>query len=329
MSYFNLFSFSSSTSQPTQCSNGVPVNLYEGNGIDSSQVLYSLWNYYQNSPNALFTTQQYINSVPITTSCVGPSNIFIIRHGEKPLSPDANAYRLTENGIYRACNMVNFINSLAVNGTPISYIITYRPNYFTAGISSTSIHAEQTISVSSFMLNIPLFIFGKNDDYSAVSQQLFASSSTNIFNGLNVLICWDQPNIQCLMLSLLNASVSYGRITQANSNAFFTAINPCPEGNYLGDENFTPPAQPQPNQNYKNSQYYPFWNSNNFDSYFWLQSTLPSNIFSFGIYQQLCDNCYNSCPLSICLYQSPNTGNYYDNSDNIESECLPPTKWKV
>ena len=123
------------------------------------------------------------------------------------------------------------------------------------------------------------------------------------------------------------------RILQKNANDFFKDTNACPDGNYLTTDtssSFYPPQQPQPDDNYKDSQYYPYWNNNNYDTVYCFYSSKPTNTFIFQIKKEPCISCFKSCNLHIGLYQNPNsTTTYYSNKNDVEDSCQVPTDWKV
>jgi len=333
--------YQSNTLPSNNCSSGFPIDKYKsygGRGTNPWEVLYSIWNSYQNTLGAQFSLKE-----PSNTNIIGPSNIFIIRHGEKQ-STKPN-YSLNNNGIYRACQLMNFVNILAEEGNSISYIITCNPcPYNSAGGSNSdpSMRPIQTISMVSFMLNIPIFIYGGAQDFSEVVNQLFLNDypNTNPFNGLNVLICWEHSAIQALCLNILNGAGQANRLTVNASNgnndyygdAFFEATNPCPDGNYecrdksslyFYNENSVP-LYIGPN-----SQFYPYWNNDNFDSVYHLKSNSKKSIDEFKIFNQPCLTCYSSCDIHIGLYQpltaACTSSNKYPDEDSCE---LPPSTWK-
>jgi hypothetical protein len=356
--------FQSNTLPSNDCSSGFPIDKYKsygGRGTNPWEVLYSIWNSYQNTSGAQFTLNQDISKAPSSntniiglsnTNIIGPSNIFIIRHGEKNSSPPN--YSINNNGIYRACQLMNYVNILAEEGTPISYIITC--NSCPYNTSDPSMRPIQTISMVSFMLNIPIFIYGGAQDFSEVVNQLFLndatinSQNTNPFNGLNVLICWEHSAIQALCLNILNGAGQSNRLSVSPTDdknlygdAFFKYTKPCPDGNYectdskpINPSSQTPsPYYIDPNSNSvpiyigPHSQFYPYWNNYNFDSVYHLKSN-SNNIFEeFKIFNQPCLTCYSSCDIHIGLYQPltlPCTSsNKYPNEDSCE---LPPSSWK-
>ena len=350
------------TLPPSDCTNGSPNDLYAGLGVYSWEVLYSIYQRYQNSTAAQFTKNQAINLAPGENPvCDGPQNIFIMRHAEKNSSlPN---YDLNNNGISRACQLIDYVNELAQNGYPISYIITCNPCGFNT--SDPSMRPVQTASIISFILNIPLFIYGGANDFSGVVDALFPQINTpgqpGPFDGLNVLIIYEHGSIQQLSLSLVNGmgDPNINRLdgllpTLGNSNwygdSFFKNVNPCPNGNYKCTSN---PSVLNYNPQFDventtsgitvppiigpNSQYYPYWNNYNFSNIYWFKSSNQSNYnFNFSIIQQPCYSCFPSCGLQIGLYQPiiecGSTPLYYNknpSSENLEDSCELPVDWAV
>jgi hypothetical protein len=204
------------TLPPARCQNGFPANINMGGGgtlVHRLELLYSIWCSYQQTAAAQFVSNQSLNFAPTGNEAAvpGPQNIFIIRHGEKNTS--GTEYCLNNNGIYRACHLVDFVNQLAVQGTPISYIITCLPCAYNT--DNSTMHPQQTISMVSFLLNIPMYIYGNSQDFNEIVTPLFESG---IFNGLNVLIVWEHTAIQSLVLKILHHCIikSAQRINYAN-----------------------------------------------------------------------------------------------------------------
>jgi hypothetical protein len=137
-----------------------------------------------------------------------------------------------------------------------------------------------------------------------------------------------------LCLEILNQgrAQKIPRITQNNANDFFKEMNACPDGNYVTTDStsqYYPPQQPYPHNNYKDSQYYPYWNDNNFDSVYCFLSSQPTNTFTFKIKSENLNTCYtSSCNLHIGLYQSIKYP-YYSKHNNIERSCKVPSYWKI
>lgn len=310
------------------CINGYPINTYANCNLNPFQALYSVWSSYQSQSQAQLSSNLNNAMVPtqIGVPCSGPANIFIIRHGEK-----ANGYGLDQNGIYRAGQLINYICSLANNGYPIAYILTCQPDSYKSG--SGSMHPSQLISAASFMLNIPIIMYGTSSDINTIASELYNGQ----YDGLNVLICWQHQLIQALSLAILNngAKQPTSRLPTGITTAdqFFMNLSPSPlSGNYLctasspnSNSNF---IDPTPNQN---SQYYPYWNINDFNSVYVFNSSASSNYtFGFTISSENINTCFPNCNLHIGLYQPTNGDNYYSNgNNNIENLCQVPTDWSI
>jgi|688.fasta_scaffold187138_2 hypothetical protein len=335
------------TVSSNDCNNGFPISKYGGYGVNAWEVLYSVWVANQSTLGAQFTLNQATIGAPTSSPCTGPANIFIIRHGEKNPSPNIH-YCLNNNGIYRASQIIGYVNQLASEGTPISYIISCNPSPFNT--ADPSMRPQQTIMVTAFMLNIPMFIYGGSQDYSTVMTNLFSSG---IFNGLNVLICWEHGAIQQLCLNLLNTAGANSRltITQGTSNqaqwfgdAYFAQNNLCTDGNYsapsgayyTNDASLNAPgATGLPLVIGPNSRNYPYWNDDDFEKVYSLKSSSSNSYkFNFAINNQPILTCFASCELIIGLYQplkppGENAYKYYSGSNDIEQSCQKPTNWAV
>uniref|UniRef100_A0A6C0E2T8 Uncharacterized protein n=1 Tax=viral metagenome TaxID=1070528 RepID=A0A6C0E2T8_9ZZZZ len=329
----------SKTLPPTQCNNGIPLDKYAGYGVNAWEVLYSIWVANQKTVGAKFTANQYLSSAPTTMPTNGPANIFIIRHGEKS-SP--TLYCLDNNGIYRSCQLVEFVNKLANDGYPISYIVTCNSCPFSA--SDSSMRPVQTVSMVSFMLNIPICIYGGSQDYAEVVSALYSSQ----YSGLNVLICWEHQAIQQLCLNILDTGAlqTPSRLPSGiiSGDSFFKVKNSCTDGNYLCSSTSSPlnplfippPVGTIPGVG-SNTQFYPYWNNNNFNSVYWLKSSKETNyIFDYVLFYQPCLTCYTSCDLNIGLYQplpppcEYGNNEYYDYGKlEIETNCEVPSNWKL
>lgn len=349
----------SNTLPSSQCPNGFPVDNYAGYGVNSWEVLYSIWNSYQSTIGANFTQSQANNMSPfapnqIVSSIIGPKNIFIIRHGEKNksviTSTSANIqYHINQNGVYRACQIPTLVNQLAKTGFPITYMVSTNPCPFNSADPST--RNQQTINMASFLLNIPLFVFGDITQTQAVVNALFDTSPTNPFNGLNILICWEHTTIQDLCLKLMDKSFLVGRSIMDADNFFAqpsVSEQTCLDGKYLAPpgESSTPfnvkvetSPGPPPTYDYVShdpkTAVYPFWNTNNFDNMFCFKSNLDSSDFIFTLSNQQqynCLTCYPNCETKIGLFQPPSSCTktiYYipGSTPTLEQECLPPTEW--
>ena len=319
-----------------ECPGGIPRNKYANYGENPLEVMYSIWNAYQSTIGAQFTQSQSDIGAPTSpeNTIIGPKNIFIIRHAEKFKSTATNVqYHLDEDGVYRACQIPTFINKLATMGYPISYMITSNP--CALNLANTSMRNEQTIAMASFLLNIPMFIYGGITDTQAVADALFDPSPTNPFNGLNVLICWEHTTTQDLCLNLIDTSLSVGRSAQ-NADDFFAQPSVsqqiCVDGTYLAPSGEAPFTTDPTNTA---SAFYPFWNANNYDNIFCFLGNTTNTNFDFTLSNQQyfnCLTCYPSCELKIGLYQPPSvcsakTTYYLPGSTQLETECLPPNGW--
>ena len=334
----------------SSCTNGSPTDTYAGYGGKSWEVLYSIWSANQSTLGAQFTSNQALTYAPGDHPvCQGPANIFIIRQAEK--NQDKPNYDLNSNGIYRSCQLIGFVNELAAKGYPISYIITCNSCPFSG--SNSSMRPVQTASIISFMLNIPMYIYGASQNYAAVTNALFPTPTPGVVNqydGLNVMIVWDHGSIQQLSLSLMNAAGPLGRLptniqpTENNplwwGDSFFLNNDKCPDGHYEckpGDENYYATYDPStgPSIIGPNNSRYPYWNTNNNDSIYWFKSQEPDYTYTFEINQQPCFTCTIGCGLHIGLYQPTaaqcgSTPHYYDKTvDNIEDLCEKPVDWQI
>ena len=345
----------SNTLPSSQCPGGVPVDNYAGYGDNSVDVLYSIWNSYQSTIGAQFTQSQSNSAVPIEpTTMVGPKNIFIIRHGEKSSSVHPTVqYHLNQNGIYRACQIPTLINQFAVNGYPITYLVAANPCPWNS--ADASMRQEQTVQMASFLLNIPMFFFGNASDNQEVADALFSTDPANPFNGLNVLICWEHTAIQDLCIEILNKcnDPAVGR-SPMNADQFFAqstvSSQTAVDGTYLAPatssaypfniQTVVPPVPPSTTPTYTytshppSTAFYPYWNTHNYDNMYLFFANPGNTSFNFQLTNQQyfnCLTCYPSCELQIGLYQPINNCThstyYYNSSDEIEPNCVPPTDW--
>lgn len=332
--------YNSTTSQ------NYPISRYAGYGVNAWEVLYSIYVSNQSTIGAKYTYNQALNKEPTMQLCNGPKNIFISRHGEKDPSGNVN-YHINDNGIYRACQLIEYVNKLATAGTPISYIITCNPCPYNS--ADPSMRPQQTIGFTSTMLNIPIFIYGGAQDYTNVIDQLF---NYGIFDGLNVLICWEHSAIQGLCLNIMNASGANQRlpieITEGTDNnsewygdAYFNYYSPpdnlCPDGNFsCNDTNsayYASPSSPGegglPDYIGPNSEYYPYWNNNNFTTVYCFSSSVSSDYrFTFKLLEEPILTCFSNCLLHIGLYQPLTSECSPSNKYSTENNCeVPSSTW--
>ena len=168
----------------------------------------------------------------------GPANIFIIRHGERVLTN----FPLNCNGILRSTYIPNLIEDLNNNGFGINAIVTIN-NYL-------RMHEQQTIMLTSWLLSIPLFIYGEQNDQEITINTIF---NNPYFDGKNVLICWEHTCIQELLQQIINVGPKIKGLTN------YQFVNP--EGN----------------------SGLPFWDPNNYQSVMHFDDQLKFNTFSENI----------------------------------------------
>ena len=118
----------------------------------------------------------------------GPANIFIIRHGEKIKSK----FALDCNGILRSTYIPTLISDLNKKGFGIHSIVTTN-NY-------SSMHQQETVLFASWVLSIPLFIYGEQNDTSTAITNVFTNP---YFSGKTVLFCWEHNCIQTLLKDII------------------------------------------------------------------------------------------------------------------------------
>jgi hypothetical protein len=349
--FFNYTQVNNGNFSPTipesSCNQGSPSPLNGGGeGYECSELLYSIWDSYQNTNLAKFTYNQAVTHAPTSPTMVGPKTIFIIRHGEKNSLP---AYSINNNGIYRSCKLVDYVKNLAEKGYPISYIVTCNPCPFNTADPSN--RPQQTIDLTAFMFSIPYFIYGGQQDFQLTVLPLFNSG---IFDGLNILICWEHSAIQSLVLNILNEAGLHNRlpasVTTAQPNPdlygdeFFKQFSEqydlIPDGKYkctLAKPNYNPIYDPNissPIYVGSNSEYYPYWNNYCYNNVLTFYSDGPNNEYKCALFQQTIDTCYANCDLKIGLFQPLSSNcssspHYYNNTNPVvqENECKAPDDW--
>lgn len=139
-----------------------------------------------------------LNLNEITAPAIGPRNIFIIRHAEALTDPIP--INLDCNGIYRSIYIIDLIEEINKTGNKIDVIVTTNPSYATS-----SMHSQQTISLASWLLNIPVYIFGGNTETKKTIEDMYKNT---VFNNKNVLVCWAHSCIQTFLKDLLTIGPS-------------------------------------------------------------------------------------------------------------------------
>jgi hypothetical protein len=273
---------------------------------------------------------------------MGPSNIFIIRHGEKKVNNYADPtnqdtyYNLDCNGTYRSIELPNFINKLGVDGYPITTMVLTNARMDINISGNASIHAQQTIHFSAWALSIPVLVFG----YANCSQPYDATTAINIFTnasirGKNIVVSFQHANIQSLTNQLVqcyNYFKQGGTVKNLNNSTLYnvsteewwkhnTPVEP--RYQYSGLKSpMDKPTYPIPHEKY--SKYLPYWNSNTYDRVYWLSQTNRPNDLTFKLLSQNIKTCQtNECNLLIGLIQwqyQLNQQNVYEN----DQKCLPP-----
>jgi hypothetical protein len=122
---------------------------------------------------------------------IGPKNIFIARHAQRT-EPD---YSLNLNGIYKSTLIPELINALNNKGYPIDAVVTVNP-----ASKNNAIHVQQTITLTSWLLNIPLYIFGSKYETKKTITEIY---NTNNFNNLNILYVGDHTCAQSLITNII------------------------------------------------------------------------------------------------------------------------------
>jgi hypothetical protein len=277
---------------------------------------------------------------------MGPSNIFIIRHGEKSndsfVANPTNQntfYCIDYNGIHRSIELPNLINDLGTNGFPITAIVTANPSMdIISNYNNVSMRPQQTIMFTSWILNIPLYIFS----YENCSQPYDATTAINIFTnpslrGKNIVVAFEHHNTQSLTNQLVQCYKYFqlgGTVQNLNNTTLYdvsteewwrqnTPVRP--EYQYTGLQSpQSPPTYSIPYEKY--SKYLPYWNVNTFDKVYWLSQTNSQNNLTFNIFYQNIYTCFPNCNLLIGLiqYQFSSDEPWWTNSYANDENCLPP-----
>ena len=355
--------------QPNQsnhkCNAGCPVNkfpdgvipgLAKSNLVSNSSssttdatdddIIYSMYTKYDKT----FTPTYYQNNLLQLTNPnnythfpMGPSNIFIIRHGEPKLNNYAyptnqdTYYNLDCNGIERSIKLPTFINDLGMNGYPITTIVTINDVMDININGNAEMRSQQTVFFSAWALSIPILIFG----YSNCSQPYDATTAINIFTkasirGKNIVVAFQHENIQALANQLAQCYIYFkqgGTAENLNNSTLYnvsteewwkhnTPVEP--KNQYSGLKYpMQKPTYPSPYDNY--SKYLPYWNENTFDRVYWLSQTNRPNNLTLKLLSQNINTCKNNeCNLLIGLIQWPLMQSTVNNQYENDLKCLPP-----
>ena len=327
---------------PNSTNSCIPPPIYPPGQPTSNQFysnadnLYAAWYSYQQTTTVANGNTNYndLSNNNQPTSPKGPKNIYIIRHGEKKQC--SSGYCLDYNGATRACNLVTYFNNFP---EPIDYIVTCNPCPYNT--SDASMRPSQTIALTSVMLDIPTFVYGGAQEFDTVADALFDDTTSNQYNGMNVVICWEHSAIQALMLNLLNKAGIAGRLPNnvvdttnnllTGSNFFKELASTSPsssvnssspeyaisDGYYLSTiskgETGTPyqvDTVPSTLPNYidaTDSKYLPYWNNGTFNLTYHIGTASGSvnanELNLFDIYKQPINTCFASNTIKIGLYQ--------------------------
>lgn len=173
----------------------------------------------------------------------GPSNIFIIRHGEKIKTK----FGLDCNGILRSSYIPQLIKNLNDKNFGIDCIVT--------AYDYESMHQEQTVMFTSWLMNIPLFMYGVHSETHVAINTIYKNP---YFNGKNVLICWEHNCIQTLLKDIITIGVKHKGIQ-----------------NYIFKNNI-------------GTSELPYWKTNNYKTIYHFNDKL-----NFDVLEEDFDTCYD------------------------------------
>jgi hypothetical protein len=314
-------------------------------GATDDDILYSMYAKYEKTFTPTYIQNnllQLTNPNNYTHLPMGPSNIFIIRHGEINLDNYVNPtnqdtyYNLDCNGIYRSIKLPNFINDLGMNGYPITSIVTTNAHMDINKSGNVAIRSQQTAHFSAWALSIPVLVFG----WDNCSQPYDATTAINIFTnasmrGKNIVVPFKHANIQALANQLVQCYIYFkqgGTVENLNNSTLYnvsteewwkhnTPVDPSHQYSGLKSP-MQKPTYPIPHEKY--SKYLPYWNANTYDRVFWLSQTNHPNNITLQVLSQNIKTCQkNECDLLIGLIQwdyQLNQNNEYGN----DLKCLPP-----
>ncbi len=131
---------------------------------------------------------------PLPAALAQPSQILIIRHGEKP--PDKSAVNLSLKGRERAMALAPFLTEtpeLLRHGLPAALFATK------IAPDDLSHRPQETITPLSQHLNLPIQADCIDKEYARLAQHILANPS---YRGKTVLICWNHTYIPQLTAAL-------------------------------------------------------------------------------------------------------------------------------
>jgi len=213
------------------------VNCIKNNPTKNDTKLYDLYiDFNENRDSNKYLTKHKRNN-----SSVGPANIFIMRHAERV----NNDVPLNHNGILRSIFHIDLVKGFNDLGYGIDYIVTVNSD-----LNSGDMHMQQSVFMMSWMLNIPLFIFGSEKQTELAITQLYKNV---IFNNKNVLFCWEHTCIQELISDIIKIGPNVKKI----------------------------PNQAFLNKNGKLEL--PYWSKNNYQAIIHIDDTFKDHIYYTGV----------------------------------------------
>lgn len=211
---FNLNITQPKESPPQTCENGCPTNLYPKMKYPNPDLLYSTYQTYQQSATPTYLQNNIAalcNTEPTTNPpYYGPANIFIGMEGEKNTNSSSTTiyYQLDCNGIQRSAELPDLMNDLATSGYPIFAIFTCNAHMqITSSSTDIATRPQQTAFLSSWLLNIPLYIYNNQNITQPYNAATAIEIFTNpLFRGKNIFIIWEHNNTQGLTNQLVQCN---------------------------------------------------------------------------------------------------------------------------
>ena len=132
--------------------------------------------------------------VAVQWAAAQPAQIILIRHAEKPDSPDA--VHLSKAGEKRAKNLVPFITSdaeLTKYGLPVALFATGTTKH------GRGQRTQETITPLATELKLPVEAPYQSENYGVLAKMILANRQ---YEGKTVLICWNHEEIPQLAAAL-------------------------------------------------------------------------------------------------------------------------------